>query len=141
MVNYLVDTNVILRFLLADDERQSPIAQAYFLNQNYRLLITTIAFCEVVWVMKKRVKIPNAKIVQLLTSLVANNRVVYDKMAFDNGIAFLSKGGDFADGVIAHSIKNHYHIFGQNFDNVTFITFDKNASQLATDFNLANQLL
>lgn len=137
MANYLVDTNVILRFLLADDERQSPIAKSYFVDTTNQLWITTIVFCEVVWVMKKRAKIPNDKIALLLNSLVASGNVIYDKTDFDNGMKFLTNGGDFADGVIAHQVQQRY----QHFDNLMFITFDKNASKLANHFNLNYRLL
>lgn len=130
---YIVDSNVVLRFLLADDDKQSPLARSYFMDETNQLIIPILVFCEVVWVMKKRSKIPNEKIALLLNSLVANERVIYDSLNFTNGMKFLQKGGDFADGVIAH--------LTYQFDNAILLTFDKNSSKIANQFNIANTLL
>ena len=129
MANYIVDSNVVLRFLLADDDNQSPIAQSYFMDKSNQLIISPVVFCEVVWVMKKRSKIPNAKIAFLLKSLVANERVIYERASFEVGIKFVENGGDFADGVIAYQSVQH--------DNAKLVTFDKKAQQVAEKLGVA----
>lgn len=127
MAKYLVDSNVVLRFLLADDEIQSPIARSYFFDTNNLLIILPVVFCEVVWVMKKRSKIPNTKIAFLLKSLVANQRVIYEQTSFEHGIQFVENGGDFADGMIAFQ--------AQNYD-ATLLTFDKTAQKVAKKLDI-----
>lgn len=130
---YILDTNVILRFLLADDDSQSPTAKAYILNENNHFVISTVVFCEVVWVMKKHSKLTNEQIILYLKSLAANHRMNYDKVAFDNGIAFLGHGGDFADGVIAQS--------NESFSSAKLLTFDKKSASISQKLALNVQLL
>lgn len=120
---YIVDTNVLLRFLLADDPIQSPIARSYFVNRENTLIIDTVVLCEVVWVMKKRSKLKNQKIVQILQGLTIEPHIKLDKEKFNQGIKFLQDGGDFADGIIAYQT--------QNFSNAKWLTFDKDGKKLA----------
>lgn len=120
---YIVDTNVLLRFLLADDPIQSPIARSYFVNRENTLIIDTVVLCEAVWVMKKRSKLKNQKIVQILQGLTIEPHIKLDKEKFNQGIEFLQNGGDFANGIIFYQ--------SSQFDNAKVLSFDKKAKKLA----------
>lgn len=61
----IIDANVILRFLLADDEKQFFKAKAFIGKLEYgedEALLPEIAFAEVVWVLHKVYDIPRAEI-------------------------------------------------------------------------------
>ena len=50
-----VDTNVLLRYLLEDDARQSKKASSIITGKN-SVLVTDIVLVETIWTLKKRVR-------------------------------------------------------------------------------------
>jgi predicted nucleic-acid-binding protein len=61
----IIDTNVILRFFLADDEKQFPGACEFIQALeagNDEALLTEMVFAEVVWVLQKVYAVPRAEI-------------------------------------------------------------------------------
>lgn len=61
----LIDANVILRFLLADDKEKFLKATEFFRRLEYgddEALLTEIVFAEVVWVLHKVYKIPRKEL-------------------------------------------------------------------------------
>lgn len=133
MITYVVDTNVLLRYLLKDNENQYMIVEPYFTSKSHRLYLPIHTLCEVVWFMKHRLKTPRAIIVDTLLGLTSSSHVITEQQSFDRGMAFLKSGGDFADGVIAD--------FACHLDNALLLTFDKNSSKIANKLNIPNQLL
>lgn len=130
MVNsvYIVDTNVVLRLLLKDDEVQSAVVRKLFACEQYEFIVPTTVLCEIVWVMKKRYKLSNLFIAEIIHNFVLLSNVTVDYEQFIRGLKFLQKGGDFADGVIAHQV--------QDYHNASLLTFDKKAQKIATQLNL-----
>jgi predicted nucleic-acid-binding protein len=64
-----LDTNVVLRFLVRDDEQQWQIADQYInkaLQANESCLINNIVLCEVVWVLRSRYKLSREKLILVL---------------------------------------------------------------------------
>lgn len=54
MKRYLVDTNVLLRFLLADSEKLSPRAKDFFVRAEHgewEVVLTDVGIAEATWVM------------------------------------------------------------------------------------------
>ncbi len=125
---FIIDTNVVLRFLLEDDDIQSPIAKKYLSYQKYDFIVPTAVICEVVWVLKKSVKLSNSFIAEILQNFVLLENIKVNETEFDNGLKFLLQGGDFADGVIAHHI--------EDYSNACFLSFDKKAQKISNHFNL-----
>ncbi|MBE9578763.1 MULTISPECIES: type II toxin-antitoxin system VapC family toxin [Moraxella] len=119
----IVDTNVLVRYLLNDDARQNAIANQYLDNNQITCVLPIMTFCEIDWVLRKKIKIPRTEIVEFLERLTQKPNVIFDKSLFEIGLYFLKNGGDFADGVIAYQT--------QNFDDAKWLTFDKNGKKLA----------
>lgn len=119
----VVDTNVLVRYLLNDDARQNAIANQYLDNNQITCVLPIMTFCEIDWVLRKKIKIPRTEIVEFLERLTQKPNVIFDKSLFEIGLYFLKNGGDFADGVIAYQT--------QNFDDAKWLTFDKNGKKLA----------
>ena len=75
-----VDTNVLLRFALEDDARQSPSA-VDFLRQGERLkspaMICPVALVEFVWMMMRRKGFSKARMLDILDTFTDSERVVY----------------------------------------------------------------
>lgn len=133
MITYIVDTNILLRYLLKDDEWQYAIAEPYFISKQHQLYLPIHSLCEVVWLMKNKLKVPRQVIVDILLDLTSSSNVSTEQQIFDKGMMFLKNGGDFADGVIAS--------FTQTIEYSVFLTFDKNLSKVADKLNIASKLL
>ena len=70
---YLIDTNVILRYLLGDHPEFSPKAEAFMTDVSTgtkKAEILDIVIVECVYVMEKFYKIPKTEIVEKLSSLL-----------------------------------------------------------------------
>jgi predicted nucleic-acid-binding protein len=115
------DTNVLVRAMTGDDERQSEVAQAELAKADV-VALTLPALCELVRVLSQGYKIPSAEIAEAIRRLMNGVNVMVNRPAAEAGLAQLDAGGDFADGVIAHE--------GSWLGADTFISFDKTAVKL-----------
>jgi predicted nucleic-acid-binding protein len=115
------DTNVLVRALAGDDERQSKIAQTE-LKKAEVVALALPALCELVWVLSQGYKIPSSAIAEAIRRLMNGANVVVNRPAAEAGLALLDAGGDFADGVIAYE--------GNWLGADSFISFDKKAVKL-----------
>lgn len=115
------DTNVLVRALTRDDVRQSVAAET-MLSKAETVVLTVPALCEVVWVLSQGYKISGAEIAEALRRLIDSTNVAVNRPAAEAGLAMLERGGDFADGAIAHE--------GTWLGGETFVSFDKRAVKL-----------
>lgn len=112
------DTNVLVRAIVADDAKQARVAQAA-LDKAEVVCVTLATLCEFVWVLRRGYAIPPADIAAAIRGLLASANVAANRPAVEAGLAMLSDGGDFADGVIAFE--------GAALGGSTFASFDKDA--------------
>src|SRR3979409_2712469 len=115
------DTNVLVRAITGDDERQSAVAQAELAKAEV-VALALPALCELVWVLSQGYKIPSAEIAETIRRLMNGANVVVNRPAAEAGLALLDAGGDFADGAIAYE--------GNWLGADTFVSFDKKAVKL-----------
>ncbi|AWK15653.1 type II toxin-antitoxin system VapC family toxin [Candidatus Fukatsuia symbiotica] len=113
-----IDTNVVLRYLLADDIKQATIARKV-MKEAILVTIPLPVLCEVVWNLSRGYKLANEDIADAIGILIEADNVKVNQGAVDAGIAMLRSGGDFADGVIAYE--------GFALGGEIFATFDKKA--------------
>ena len=126
------DTNVLVRAITEDDERQSRAAQAN-LKKAEVLAISIPTLCELVWVLAQGYKISSGDIAEAIRRLINAANVAVNRPAAEAGLALLDMGGDFADGVIAYE--------GNWLGADTFVSFDKRAVKLMEAQGGSAQLL
>lgn len=126
------DTNVLVRALIGDDERQSKIAQME-LKKAELVALALPALCELVWVLSQGYKIPSREIAEAIRRLMNGANVAVNRPAAEAGLALLDAGGDFADGVIAYE--------GNWLGADSFISFDKKAVKLMEGQGTSARLL
>ncbi len=131
-VKITADTNVLVRILTGDDERQSRIAQNT-LAQSDMVAVTIAALCELVWVLARDYKIDVAEIAAAIRGLINSANVIVSRPAAEAGLVLLEAGGDFTDGVIAFE--------GSQLGAETFVSFDKKAVRLVAKIGEAARLL
>ena len=100
-----LDTNVLIRFLVEDDEAQSRRAIELIegaVARDEQLFISDIVMCETVWVLSSAYRFSRAEIVDALSQLLRARSVVFssaDNLA--RALDAYRKGrGDFADFLI-----------------------------------------
>lgn len=101
-----LDTNVVVRFLVADDATQSRRARALIergIAAGERFFLADIVLCEIVWVLDRAYDFPRVEISNALRSLVLARHVVLEspesvRAALDS---FAKRRGDFSDYLIA----------------------------------------
>lgn len=113
-----VDTNVLIRAMVADDAKQARSAQAA-LDKAELIAVTPTMLCELVWVLARGYGVSDADIADAIRKLIASAKVMTNRPAVEAGLALLEAGGDFADGVIAYE--------GASLGASAFASFDKNA--------------
>ncbi len=115
------DTNVLVRAIVGDDKRQSKIAQTELAKADV-VALALPALCELVWVLSQGYKISATDISEAIRRLINAANVVVNRPAAEAGLALLTAGGDFADGVIAYE--------GSWLGADAFVSFDKKAIKL-----------
>jgi predicted nucleic-acid-binding protein len=126
------DTNVLVRALVEDDERQSRIAQAELAKADM-VAIPLPVLCELVWVLSQGYRVPSLEIAEAIRRLANSANVAVDRPAMEAGLAQLDAGGDFANGVIAYE--------GRWLGAETFVSFDRKAVRLLTERGEPGRLL
>jgi len=116
-----VDTNVLVRAVVRDDERQARTA-AKLLKEAELIAVTLPCLCEFVWVLRRVYNFGQQDISAALEALLNASNVAVNRSAADAGLAILNEGGDFADGLIAYE--------GNWLGGETFVSFDKKAVSL-----------
>ncbi len=116
-----VDTNVLVRAVVRDDERQARIA-AKLLKEAELIAVSLPCLCEFVWVLRRVYNFGQQDISAALEALLNASNVTVNRLAADAGLAILNEGGDFADGLIVYE--------GNWLGGETFVSFDKKAVSL-----------
>ena len=126
------DTNVLVRAVVGDDAAQSKLAKSV-LREAELVALPIPALCEFVWVLSQGYGVSRQDIAETIRTLVNAANVVVNRPAADAGLALLTAGGDFADGVIAFE--------GQWLGANTFLSFDRKAVKLAKAQGLSAELM
>lgn len=127
-----VDTNVLLRDSLHDDPRQTRAAGTA-LRKAAEIVIPLTVFCEFVLVLRREYKISAADVAIAIKQLISASNVVANRPAVEAGLATLTAGGDFADGVVAFE--------GKQLGAEEFVSFDEKAVSLLQSQGIRSRLL
>ena len=133
-----IDTNVLLRYLLADDEVQSFKAEK-LLNGKETVLVTDVVLVETIWTLKgKKYQLSNTDLVTVILALFKeanirfeNGQVVWMAL-YDYHNARPVRGGklaDFSDALIVNKAK--FTASNLSVELAGVYTFDIAAQQLS----------
>jgi predicted nucleic-acid-binding protein len=101
-----LDTNVLVRFLVQDDVRQSTRARELIqsaIDAGDELFLNHIVLCETVWVLESAYKFKRARIADTLEKLLLAEHVVVERKDEVRTVLAAYRAGkaDFADHIIA----------------------------------------
>ena len=101
---FLIDTNIIIRFLVGDHEEHLKVATEIFAkveNAEIEVEILEIVIMEALFVLTKFYKLPKSEVVADLKRLIALQGVVGDKVLLIETLHIVDdKNIDFADALI-----------------------------------------
>ncbi|MDI4653601.1 MULTISPECIES: PIN domain-containing protein [Pseudoalteromonas] len=136
-----IDTNVLLRYLLQDDEKQANKAAKLILG-NQPVLVTDVVLTETIWTLKgKRYTLSKEQIIDVVHALFAEPNLTFEDgqavwgalKDFTNAKPIKSGGkikqADFPDALIVNKAKRHGQLYKDKVS--TIYTFDKAALEIA----------
>ena len=99
-----LDTNVLVRYVMQDDPRQSPRATRLIesLTADEPGFVPLVAVVELVWVLSGSYSLSRAQVSEALESLLRSKELVIDRAALvTQAVNRYARGGsDFADALI-----------------------------------------
>lgn len=123
-----VDTNVLPRYITSDDAQQFAAAKTE-IESGHTLVISVVVLSDIGWVLRSAYRYSRAEISTILRELIDTDNVEIDRMPAESGLQMLSRGGDFADGVIVHEAGR------ARFDRL--VTFDRRFARVADNSRVA----
>jgi predicted nucleic-acid-binding protein len=121
-----LDTNVIIRYLMRDDEKQFAKAEKIIettIKRKQFIHVSLIILCEVVWVLSYHYELKREQICELLTRLLHAQQIEIEnrQLALNAFQEYQNSQADFADCVIG--------LTNQSLGSQTTYTFDKKAAK------------
>jgi len=141
MTAAILDTNVLIRLVLDDNQHQSNVAFDA-LDSATSIIVPTLVFCEFVWVLRSirtgagEKKYSPKMIAESIRQFIEFDHVYIANDEVEAGLQMLEAGGDFADGVIEYVGRK----LARN-ATTTFFSFDKNAVNKLSKRGLSALLL
>lgn len=102
-----LDTNVLVRYLAADDPKQTPVAER-FIDECRRkeepLFLSILVLCEAVWVLERSYQQPKADVISTLERILETDLFVIEKdgLVRQSVEDYRSGKGSFADCLIGN---------------------------------------
>jgi predicted nucleic-acid-binding protein len=122
-----LDTNVLVRFLVADDPDQSGRAKQFIQAEctpEVPGYINVVVLCELVWVLERSYDYPREDICAAIESLLRAAEIAHEDpdAAWAALRAYRDGHGDFADAMVGH--------INRRAGCTTTVTFDRRAARL-----------
>jgi len=100
-----LDTNVLVRLVLQDDEAQAKVAERLIIRarrEQTQLFVADIVWCELVWVLTRRAGLSRDDIASALDQLLRTELIIVaDASIIDRALTAYRNGkGDFADYIV-----------------------------------------
>lgn len=131
-----IDTNVLLRYLLQDDQKQSKKAVG-IITGTERVLVPDVVLAETIWTLTgKRYGVDKEMVCRVVRGLLGDNAFQFEDIqvvwtalcAFEESVTVRGKALDFADSLIVAKAQEVLRQHGES--EPTVYSFDKTVHQL-----------
>ena len=100
-----LDTNVVVRYVVQDDVRQSALATRLFertLSTENPGFISVVTLCEIVWVLEDSYRADKERVRGVIEGLLGSKQIVVQsaELAWKALRAWKASGADFSDALI-----------------------------------------
>lgn len=132
-----IDTNVLVRYLTQDDEKQATIVNkviSQYENQTQSILINNIVICELIWVLELGYKYSKKEITDAVRAILSTTEFVFEQpeTLWLSLSDYEKYNADFSDILLGKINK----VYGC----ISTITFDNKAITLK-EFNVPKNIL
>ena len=112
-----IDTNVLVRILIKDDENQSKKALKY-VKKHGEVFISLIVLCETIWVCKDCYDLNKDEIIQVINHILRTDQFIvdYSEVVWSALSEYKRVSIDFADCLIGAIAKFHSYLPVGTFD-------------------------
>lgn len=120
MQHHIMDTNVILRFILNDNKEQHTIAKNFIqkaIQGEYNIYIPTIVLFEVNWVLKSHYKIEKSKIIDIIQTTIDLRLELENQEIIKNTLIYFERNNI--------SLEDSYLLAASKYKKAQLMTFDK----------------
>lgn len=116
-----IDTNILVRIITRDDEKQSQIALDYVSNSSTHFVINHIVICELVWVLESAYKYDKKQIIKALECILKVKQfLILEKNSVRSALKIYAETSiDFSDALIGYVNKEEGCEFTITFDKAT----------------------
>ena len=116
-----IDTNILVRIITRDDEKQSQIALDYVSNNSTPFVINHIVICELVWVLESAYKYDKKQIIKALECILKVKQfLILEKNSVRSALKLYAETTiDFSDALIGYVNKEEGCEFTITFDKAT----------------------
>ena len=116
-----IDTNILVRIITRDDEKQSQIALDYVSNNSTPFVINHIVICELVWVLESAYKYDKKQIIKALECILKVKQfLILEKNSVRSALKLYAETSiDFSDALIGYVNKEEGCEFTITFDKAT----------------------
>lgn len=98
----LLDTNIIIRFLLKDHPTQSPASKTLLENSSADLILTDVGLAEIIWLLIGFYKLPKQDVVEEIYNLLKVNSLIVNRPLIIRTLYFYRNFSlDFIDAYFA----------------------------------------
>jgi predicted nucleic-acid-binding protein len=105
-----IDTNILLRFILADDQEQLESVKAFLGARSAEdpAFISLLVLAEACWMLKRQYRYPNDVIAGTFRELMSAEELLFEDESFVDGLLIEEArlGADISDYIIAHMSNN-----------------------------------
>lgn len=107
-----LDTNILVRYIAADDPKQLSIAEAAIeeCRKNHEtLFLSIIVLCELVWVLDRRYQLSKPEVIRTLDEILDMDQIQleHDELVRRSLEAYRNGKGSFSDYVIREVSDSH----------------------------------
>lgn len=121
----LVDTNLIVRFLVNDNSKQAQAAEKVF--KENELILTDVALAEVVWTLQSFYKLPRQEIIDKIYRLLQSKSFIFNRELLLNSLfKYLNYKISFVDAYLIAYVEINkmegLYSFDEGLDKVKTVT-------------------
>lgn len=116
-----IDTNILVRIITRDDEKQTQIALDYISNNSTTFVINHIVICELVWVLESAYKYDKKQIIKALDCILKVKQfLILEKSSIKSALKLYTETSiDFSDALIGYVNREASCEFTITFDKAT----------------------
>ncbi len=129
MQKYIIDTNYILRYLLADNIKQYEESKTFFEGshcKDIKLQLSREVFAEVIFVLRSFYEVPIKEIADTMKSLLTYKHIECDKILLMSALdIYVNHNIHIVDSILAAEAKEY---------KINVLTYDKKLKAIVNNF-------